>query len=161
MGQTLGEHVVLSLIKSIAEEGSQVFLDNFFLLTKRLLLFPQRGVIAYGTFRTNKKGLPPEVKADNKLQRGSIIYRSKKEVSGCQWRDTKNVNMMSSFHDPQDEGPVERKLPFGKKNLQVTCPMSVKDYNRWMGGVDPFNRKRNANLVDRRSKVWWHRNFTL
>lgn len=34
MGQTLGEHVVLSLIKSIAEEGSQVFLDNFFFVNK-------------------------------------------------------------------------------------------------------------------------------
>ncbi|XP_040078205.1 piggyBac transposable element-derived protein 4-like isoform X2 [Ixodes scapularis] len=156
--QTLGEHVVLSLTEDIVEEGSQVFFDNFFSSTKLLLQIRERGVFACGTFRTNKRDLPPEVKIDNKLSRGEYLYRSKGPVSAYQWRDTKNVHMMSNFHDPEEQASMERKLPCGKK-VQVTCPMSVKDYNRWMGGVDCFDQKRNAYPVDRRSKKWWHRIF--
>ncbi|XP_040061902.3 piggyBac transposable element-derived protein 4-like [Ixodes scapularis] len=156
--QTLGEHVVLSLTEDIVEEESEVFFDNFFSSTKQLLQLRERGVFACGTFRTNKRDLPPEVKIDNKLSRGEYLYRSKGPVSAYQWRDTKNVHMMSNFHDPEEQASMERKLPCGKK-VQVTCPMAVKDYNRWMGGVDCFDQKRNAYPVDRRSKKWWHRIF--
>ncbi|KAH6921301.1 hypothetical protein HPB50_027710 [Hyalomma asiaticum] len=65
--------------------------------------------------RSNKKDLPPEVKLDNKLQRGAFLYRSKGPVSVYQWRDSKNVHVMSNYHDPEDETTVERKLPCGKK----------------------------------------------
>lgn len=154
----LGEHVVLSLTEGVVEAGSQVFFDNFFSSTKLLLRLRDRGVFACGTFRSNKKDLPPEVKVDNKLQHGSFLYRSKGAVSVYQWRDSKNVHVMSNYHDPQDEATVERKLPCGKK-IRVTCPKAVKDYNQWMGGVDRFDQKRNAYVVDRRSKKGWHRIF--
>ncbi|CAN7979882.1 unnamed protein product [Ixodes pacificus] len=47
--------------------------------------------------------------------------------------------MMSNFHDPEEQASMKRKLPCVKK-IQVTCPMSVKDYNTG-GGRRLFRSK--------------------
>ncbi|XP_040073232.1 piggyBac transposable element-derived protein 4-like [Ixodes scapularis] len=158
LDRTLGEHVVLSLADGAVSVGSQLFFDNFFTSTKLLQELRNRDILACGTFRTNKKDLPPEVKVDNKLERGSYLWRRKGDVVAYQWRDSKNVHIMSNYHDPESTLEVQRTLPNGKKKA-VECPAVVKDYNNWMGGVDKFDQKRNAYAADRRSKRWWTRIF--
>lgn len=158
LDRTLGEHIVLSLADGVVPTGSQLFFDNFFSSTKLLQELRDIGIFACGTFRTNKKDLPPEVKTDNKMDRGSYLWRRKRDVIAYQWRDTKNVHLMSNYHEPECRVDVQRTLPNGKK-ISVECPQVVKDYNAWMGGVDKFDQKRNAYPADRRSKRWWSRIF--
>ncbi|KAL3246252.1 hypothetical protein MRX96_057797 [Rhipicephalus microplus] len=155
---TLGEHVVLTLTDGAVPAGSQVFFDNFFSSTKLLQVLQEKDILACGTFRVNKRDLPQVVKENNKLERGSYIWRRKAEVVAYQWRDSKNVHLMSNYHDPEDRVQVHRTLQNGKK-MAVECPSVVKDYNTWMGGVDKFDQKRNAYPADRRSKRWWSRIF--
>lgn len=155
---TLGEHVVLTLTDGAVPAGSQVFFDNFFSSTKLLQVLREKDILACGTFRVNKRDLPQVVKENNKLERGSYIWRRKAEVVAYQWRDSKNVHLMSNYHDPEDRVQVQRTLQNGKK-MAVECPSVVKDYNTWMGGVDKFDQKRNAYPADRRSKRWWSRIF--
>ncbi|KAL3242510.1 hypothetical protein MRX96_021077 [Rhipicephalus microplus] len=155
---TLGEHVVLTLTDGAVPAGSQVFFDNFFSSTKLLQVLREKDILACGTFRVNKRDLPQVVKENNKLERGSYIWRRKAEVVAYQWRDSKNVHLMSNYHDPEDRVQVHRTLQNGKK-MAVECPSVVKDYNTWMGGVDKFDQKRNAYPADRRSKRWWSRIF--
>lgn len=54
------------------------------------------------------------------------------------WKDrgTKCVNIISNFHDTS---VVHRKDHFGNKHL-IKCPISIVDYNKYMGGVDHFDR---------------------
>nr|XP_037282464.1 piggyBac transposable element-derived protein 4-like [Rhipicephalus microplus] len=92
------------------------------------------------------------------MDRGSYLWRRKRDVIAYQWRDTKNVHLMSNYHEPECRVDVQRTLPNGKK-ISVECPQVVKDYNAWMGGVDKFDQKRNAYPADRRSKRWWSRIF--
>ncbi|XP_050051077.1 piggyBac transposable element-derived protein 4-like [Dermacentor andersoni] len=156
--RTLGEHVVLTLADGAVPAGSQLFFDNFFSSTKLLQELREKDILACGTFRVNKRDLPSEVKVDNKLERGSYIWRKKADVVAYQWRDSKNVHIMSNYHDPESVVQVQRTLQNGKRK-EVDCPCVVKEYNAWMGGVDKFDQKRNAYPADRRSKRWWSRIF--
>ncbi|KAL3228397.1 hypothetical protein MRX96_048583 [Rhipicephalus microplus] len=118
----------------------------------------KENIFAAGTVRPNRKDLPDEIKRDNKLQKGQYIWRAKGSITAYQWRDTKNVHVLSNFHHPSDTEDVVRKLSNGS-SISVQCPKAVSDYNTWMGGVDKFDQRRNAYPVDRRSKKSWYRIF--
>lgn len=68
-GRGLGEHVGLLLSEAV-EPGCQLFFDSYFTSTGLMEDLAQRGVLAVGTVRTNRKDLPEEMKKDNKLQKG-------------------------------------------------------------------------------------------
>nr|XP_037289808.1 piggyBac transposable element-derived protein 4-like [Rhipicephalus microplus] len=118
----------------------------------------EKQIMAAGTVRTNRKDLPHEIKVDQKLKRGDYVWRSKGQLTAYQWRDNRNVTMLSNFHDPSEVVEVNRTLSNGAK-VGVTCPKVVSDYNKFMGGVDRFDQKRNAYMCDRRSKKGWYRLF--
>ncbi|KAH8030490.1 hypothetical protein HPB51_007458 [Rhipicephalus microplus] len=111
----------------------------------------ERGVGAAGTVRTNKKDSPEELKRSNKLKKGEYLWRAKGQVTAYQWHDTKDVHLLSNFHDPTETVEVSRKLTNGS-SVAVVCPKTVGDYNLWMGAVDRFDQKRNSYTADRRSK---------
>lgn len=154
---TLGEHVVLSLCGNL-EENTEVYFDNFFTTTKLMEKLSEKHVLAAGTVRTNRKDIPIEIKEDQKLRRGEYIWRAKGQLSAYQWRDNRNVTMLSNFHDPCEVVEVSRTLSSGAK-VGVACPKVVSEYNKYMGGVDRFDQKRNSYVSDRRSKKWWYRLF--
>lgn len=91
--RTLGEHVVLSLSEGIVTPGDQLFFDNFFSSTTLLQQLHDKFILACGTYRTNRKDLPAELKVNNELDRGEFIWRRKKNVTAYQWRDTKHVHV--------------------------------------------------------------------
>ncbi|KAL1444320.1 hypothetical protein MTO96_045582 [Rhipicephalus appendiculatus] len=155
--QSLGEHVVLSLSENV-KPGTQLFFDNYFTCTKLMETLAERSILAAGTVRTNRKDLPVELKQNNKLKKGEYIWRTKGQVTAYQWHDTKDVHLLSNFHDPTETVEVPRKLTNGS-SVAVTCPKAVADYNLWMGAVDRFDQKRNAYTSDRRSKKSWYRIF--
>jgi hypothetical protein len=41
----------------------------------------------------------------------------------------------------------------------VSCPLSVKFYNAYMGGVDLFDARQKTYSTSRKSKKWWYRLF--
>lgn len=45
------------------------------------------------------------------------------------------------------------------KNVEITCPLAVKDYNQNMNFVDKFDQLKGSYAIDRKSKKWWHRLF--
>lgn len=153
----LGEHVVLSLSSNI-QPGSQLYFDNYFTSTRLMEGLARKSILAVGTVRVNRKDLPEEIKKDNKLKKGDYIWRSKGPVTAYQWRDTKNVHVLSNFHYPEDTEVVSRKLSNGS-SIGVTCPKAIADYNCWMNAVDKFDQKRNSYRTDRRSKKSWYRIF--
>ncbi|XP_060875876.1 piggyBac transposable element-derived protein 3-like [Metopolophium dirhodum] len=132
----LGERIVLELSK------------------KKLKL---EGCLAYGAIRPNRKGLP-KLADDTKSKRGTYDYRiSDLGISVFKWKDTKTVHFASNYHG-SEVTTVLRKNKTAEKN-NVTCPQVVKDYNRFMGGVDHADQLRMSYGVDRKSKKWWHRLF--
>ncbi|XP_050049948.3 piggyBac transposable element-derived protein 4-like [Dermacentor andersoni] len=155
--QSLGEHVVLSLSENV-QPGTRLFFDNYFTCTRLMETLAERSILAAGTVRTNRKDLPEELKRNNKLKKGEYLWRSKGQVTAYQWRDTKDVHLLSNFHDPTETVEVSQKLANGS-SVAVICPKALADYNMSMGAVDKFDQKRNAYTSDRRSKKSWYRIF--
>jgi hypothetical protein len=77
------------------------------------------------------RGLPPDLKKDSEsLKRGETTFRRKGDVLLQSWRDTHDVNMISTIHNasmvdvPVGNGGVKKK------------PISISEYNMFMKGAD-------------------------
>ena len=62
-----------------------------------------------------------------------MIVRQDGNVSICVWQDTRPVTFMSSGHNPDHTKSIPRKRVDGSI---MNVPLSIVDYNKYMGGVD-------------------------
>lgn len=70
----------------------------------------------------------------------------------------KAVSFINTISEPTEQTKVKRRNKDGSQ-VMVRCPVAVKLYNEFMGGVDSADAKRKAYSCSRRSKKWWCRLF--
>lgn len=100
--------------------------------------------------------MPLNLIKDSAIARGEFDHRF--SISGIgvfKWRDNKPVHFASNYHG-NEINSVQRTMKDGSK-LITRCPPVVKDYNRFMGGVNLADRYRSLYSVDRKSNKWWLR----
>ena len=92
--------IVMDLMQDLLDIGHTLFIDNWhssFELSKLLL---SHSTDAVGTIRADRKDLPAEVKKKKgkKMKKGEriVLYERGKNVMVTQWRDNKDVSMMST-----------------------------------------------------------------
>ena len=91
-----------------------------------------------GTVRSNRRNFPHDLKDVAKrglAHRGAVKFRQDGNVRVCVWQDTRPVTFMSSCHNPAHTTLVARKRVDGS-TINVECPVSIINYNKYMGGVD-------------------------
>ena len=66
--------------------------------------------------------------------RGDFLTIQKGNVCASSWMDRKTVTVMSTTSQP-DVGTVLRRQKDGSR-ISVRCPLSIMEYNNYMGGVD-------------------------
>jgi hypothetical protein len=155
-GSGLGERVVLSLTREIWGTNRIVVFDNYFASIPLLIRLKEENTLACATIRNDRAGMPQNM--SNSLERGQWDYRySDTDVGVFKWEDNKSVWLISNYHGTE-QSSVLRTQKDGSK-ITVSCPPVVKDYNKYMGGVDLADRYRALYNVDRKSKKWWHRLF--
>ena len=71
--------------------------------------------------------------------------------------DNKPVTIVPNFHGT-DTSNVSRRLRDGSKK-EFDCPLAVKEYNRYMGGVDLADFQSAVNGRSCKSPKWWDRIF--
>ena len=134
----LGGSVVTRLTRDLVGKLYHIFMDIFFpsvSLYHQLLL---ENIYCMGTVRANRRNFPPDFKDAAKrglAKRGDMIVRQDGNVSVCVWQDTRPVTFMSSGHNPDHTKSIPRKRVDGSI-MNVECPISIVDYNKYMGGVD-------------------------
>lgn len=153
----LGGRVVCEMTASLKGKGYIVMFDNFFTSLPLLEYLYTETIHACGTIRGNRKGLPV-LKEDKMLLRGQFDFKaSSKNTRVFKWKDNRTVMMASNYHG-NEGGEVSRKQKDGKTML-IKCPLIIKDYNRFMGGVDKADMLRAIYGHERKSMKWWHRLF--
>ena len=65
------------------------------------------------------------------------------------------VHVISNFHGTEIT-EIKRKNKDGTIAM-IACPGAVKDYNKYMGGVDKADMYVSLYGTSRKSKKWWHR----
>ena len=145
----LGENVVLTLTKDLQRHNHEVYFDNFF--TPFPLL---QHLKTYGTIRSNRKGLPIVLKNDKEMERGDVDYRvSSDGLMVVKWMDNRSVLVASNFH-ATNIMYVDRTEKEGSRKA-VPCPIAIKDYNAFTGGVDKADMLAALYGLSRKSKKWW------
>ena len=136
--------------------GDLVFYDNFFWtvdLAKDLL---KQKTYLCATARSNRCKFPKSSQK-TKLSRGKHrwVLVEDSQVQSFVWQDKKPVNFINTVCSPKELTQVKRKNKDGSQTLS-SCSVSVKQYNKHMGGVDTANAKHVRYSVSRWSQKWWH-----
>jgi len=142
----LSYDVVMQLVPPLAFQGYELYCDNYYSSPVLFDDLRQHGILATGTFRTNRRGLPSEVvslkDALLKVPRGTGYYiqDSETDIVYCVWKDTRVVSVMSTCH-PGHQSPnlVSRNClgADGKRTtMEIPRPIAIEKYNQFMGGVD-------------------------
>lgn len=145
--QSLGEHVVMSLIEPFVNKGRNVTTDNFFtsvslannLLSKRTTLV--------GTVNKGRRDIPPYVKNLRlNLYETKVLKTDDEQCSLTiyQAKRSKNVLILSTLHDSiqVDESSAKKK------------PVSVTFYNSTKYGVDVVDQMARKYSVKAASRRW-------
>lgn len=158
---SLGERVVIKLAEAFEGFGYCLFFDNFFSSIQMVKNLLEKKFFACGTLRQTRKLFPAnKLVPDKSLKMGESDSVMAGDVTVCKWKDRgkKCVCVVSTMHNPLEEGHVLRKNKKGEKET-VTCPVAIRDYNRYMGGVDYFDQLHSAYSIGWKSRRWWMRIF--
>ena len=169
----LGKKVVLEMSKDLVGNHNHVYFDNFFTSTELLEELLAKGLYGCGTIRSNRKGLPDELRPKTKNNKNKNLAKTIKNVlkkpgdsvvlqngsiTALAWLEKKSRKPVliactnSSPDSPQEVVP--RKQKDGSR-IDVPCPLPVKDYNGSMNGVDRTDQMRTEYVTTRMSKRWW------
>lgn len=155
----LGEHIVKTFISDLEFSYRKVYFDNYFTTPSLLDYLYKKGIYATGTVRINRKNMPRDFcNSTNKLERGEYEYIISKNIILFKWMDKKLVFLLSNFHDPNSYQIIRRKGKNGAKE-DLQCPELIIDYNKYMGGVDRADQRKESYSLDRKSKRFWLRIF--
>nr|XP_022901407.1 piggyBac transposable element-derived protein 4-like [Onthophagus taurus] len=109
----------------------------------------------YGTLRSNRKDMPPEI-TKKKIKKGeTIAYRRLKEMV-MKWHDKKIIHLLSTVHNPEmaETNKKDKEGKFIKK------PKLVVDYNNTMGGIDRLDQHLHDYAITRkRGKKFYKKIF--
>ncbi|GMF62777.1 unnamed protein product [Phytophthora fragariaefolia] len=125
-----------------------VVTDRFYTSVQLALQLLNCHVYIIGTIQTNKKGFPPtlitdEVKRPAGTPRGTAVVASAKACPQLQalllW-DRLPVYLLSRGSSSAVE-TCGRRIPGGRRST-IPCPSAMREYHRWMGGVDIHDQLR-------------------
>ena len=155
----LGYDVVLKLCGTLFYQGYRLFMDNFYSSVVLYIALLKRGIMACGTILLNRKNIPPVLKDLSTLDkaRGSNRYVKDRNLLFVQWRDNKVVNFLSTMHQRTTNGTCKRRSKVNNKfqKLDVPQPQLVRDYNKYMSGVDRSDQMINKYNSLRKTDKYW------
>ena len=154
--QSYPHAVVLDLLKGLERRGHHVYVDNYYTSPALFSDLRDRGFGACGTVRANKRGLPIEMKAT--LERGAVISANvDRSMMALKWMDKRPVSMLTTIHDNSMTTKVRRKRRRGGEREEIRKPVTVDQYNQFMGGVDRSDQLLSYYGFSHRTVKWWRR----
>jgi hypothetical protein len=121
-----------------------VAFDNFFTSCNLLEDLYDKQIYSVGTVRSNRKDLPENLKKQPKqlkLEKHHFSTMTSEPITAIKWRDTKEVTLLTTAHQPLDIMHVKRTQKDGTRAV-VLCPKAIASYTMSMRGVHPSTENR-------------------
>ncbi|XP_034712874.1 piggyBac transposable element-derived protein 4 [Etheostoma cragini] len=157
----LSYDTVMRLINTpVMGTGYKLFVDNFHTSPELFRDLLQKKIWACGTIRHHQSGFPRDRPGglDRRAPRGAIRWIREGPVVFIQWRDTRDVLMCSTIHAAHGEDTVQRRIKGadGQWSVQdLSIPPAIKDYNKYMGGVDLSDALIGYYTILHKTKKWY------
>lgn len=157
----LAQQVVTDLLQGYDNKGYVVVTDNFYSSPTLSLKLKEKEIESLGTVKATSKGFPKDLIFPSKPKpaRGTGDWRNCGNLLAMSWYDNKGVYFLSTVHNPtyaadvqQEDQVVRRRSKQGVVN--VTSPPLLKDYNKYMNGIDRADQNNRYYSVGRQSKRW-------
>jgi hypothetical protein len=112
----------------------------------------QLGVNATGTVRSNRRGIPQEIKTKSLTNRGDLAIMNNGPIEGIKFLDGKPVYMLSTVHGSDISATRRRDKD---TNEIIMKPIMVVNYNKYMGRVDRSDKMISYTNSIVKSFKWW------
>ncbi|XP_016317158.1 uncharacterized protein LOC107669448 [Sinocyclocheilus anshuiensis] len=138
-GKGAGYDSVMRLLDhKVLGKGYRLYMDNFYTSPTLFLDLLQNGILACGTLR-HTSSLPKANDLSGRSELGSIRWYRQGPLLFVKWMDAREVLMCSSVHKAFTGDTVTRNAKGSDgvwRTRLIPVPSAVKDYSKYMGGVD-------------------------
>lgn len=145
--------LTLEMCRPLYNTWSTVNMDNYYMSATCAVHLLQKGVYCRGTIRSSRKFVPKSVLFTSSevrsLPRGTHRYAVNAEhnMVAVGWIDNKAVHFISTA-DTTAVVEVRRRIEAEKQ--EISAPVIVQNYNKYMGGVDRHDRLRSTFSLGKR-----------
>lgn len=134
-------NIVLYLCKDLSPKmNHKIYCDNWFSSLNLAAALLERGITMVGTIRSDRMGKCPLLSEKDLKREGRGSFDHKTELNNginlVRWFDKKAINFISTYTAVEPLGTCQRWDAVEKKKIDVQRPKIVKEYNKYMGGVD-------------------------
>lgn len=160
--QGLAFDVVIKLTQTLTNQGYHLYCDNFYTSHHLFRELKGLGILACGTALCNRRNFPEHFKKTvkswgRKAKRGNMRWQRSDDIVTLQWKDNKVVTIVSTIHGAPDATHTLRRVKEDGRFSQkiVRQPVAVRDYNRFMNGVDRSDQLIGRYDILRKTVKWW------
>jgi hypothetical protein len=156
--------VVLRLVEGLENKNHVMVCDNFFTSVGLFMELKNMGIYATGTMRSNRVGLPLELKntrAFSRVPQGTLEWRmhESRTISCVLWKNKKPVLLISTHAMPVGY-PCEPVITVPRRNgpthEDIHTSLVHHEYTTHMRGVDVADQLRTSYTSQTCSHKWWH-----
>lgn len=165
ISQTLRE-IVFSLTHRYFGMGYHLYMDNYYNSVKLTQELYENGMHSSGTLRLSR-GAPRVLKvlaANKKIPRDTMKFRRKENTFVICWQDVRLVTLITNCASLDRAAFVHHKRirKDGRSTVQITNlerPIAIREYVKYMRGVDRFDQMIKYYSFTRRSMKWTKKVF--
>lgn len=152
--------IVIHLCDSLPSGNYFLYTDRFYTsLPMMQKLLREKQIHTIGTISANRLKSCP-LKSDRELpQRGDsqLVVDANSNTSVLKWHDNKMVLLASNFVGSEPLSTCQRYCKAQKRRIEIQQPAMVKEYSKFMGGVDLFDMLKGLYTIDRRGYKFYYR----
>jgi hypothetical protein len=157
------ENIVMNLIDGYKWKNHIVYMDNYYNSVRLTELLLSNGIYICGTLRQYRGTSESFEEQFKKMKKEEIFYEINTKYIVGGYYDKKPIMFISSFHQPTNDLKEKlvkkmnnvdntKVLVYSKKTIEI--PTALKEYNKYMGGVDLCDQMSKYYTCVRKSKTW-------
>lgn len=156
---------IQKLCKEFSNKNHRLYMDNFYNSFDTSIKLRELGIYCCGTLRKNR-GEPKAFKTFTKsdIKKNDVCFMHKEDIAISYISDKKKFMFISTFHSSTTSNLTLNPSPT-KNNVRTYHYVSkipfVKDYDKYMGGVDKFDQYISNYCLDRKTDRWSFRFSTF